>query len=258
MTSIPATNSALTQGTPSAAATAAADGTLEESLSGSTNADFDDFLTLLVSQMRNQDPLNPADGTEFVAQLAQFSSLEQQIATVDKLDQLIALQSGSSLVELSSWIGQTVSAPAEEVRYSGEPIDVALPGEPGATAAQLVVRGQNGAEVAALNFDPSGETVTWDGKDSSGAEVPQGDYRLEVIYTVNGGNGPETLRRDYVPTGQVVEARLDGAEQQLILDNGAIINPNNVRSLTATPETTLVEDAVDTVGDVVDAAVDLI
>lgn len=71
--------------------------------------DFETFLTLLTAQMRNQDPLKPMDSTAFVAQLASFSTVEQQIETNAKLDNILSAFSSSSTNQLTEWIGKEVS-----------------------------------------------------------------------------------------------------------------------------------------------------
>lgn len=69
--------------------------------------DYDAFLTLLVAQMSNQDPLNPTDSAEYMGQLASFSSVEQQIQTNTKLDSMMAV---SALTQADSLIGRTVTS----------------------------------------------------------------------------------------------------------------------------------------------------
>ncbi|MEM1422077.1 MAG: flagellar hook capping FlgD N-terminal domain-containing protein, partial [Pseudomonadota bacterium] len=88
MTDINTTNTVQT--TTAAANSGGGSATQDTGSTGdSITSDFDMFLQLLTAQLENQDPLDPADPTEFVAQLATFSSVEQQISTNDKLDQLI-------------------------------------------------------------------------------------------------------------------------------------------------------------------------
>lgn len=70
--------------------------------------DYDSFLTLLVEQLKNQDPLKPQDSAEFIAQLASFSNVEQSIKTNAKLD---ALMTSSALSQVDGMIGRTVTAP---------------------------------------------------------------------------------------------------------------------------------------------------
>lgn len=88
-----------------------------------TAVDYQSFLKLLIAQMKNQDPTKPMDSTEYVAQLATFSQVEQSVQTNTKLDQL--LQS-SALSQADSLIGRTIasadgktSGKVEEVRLSG-------------------------------------------------------------------------------------------------------------------------------------------
>ena len=70
--------------------------------SGALASDFETFLKLLTSQLRNQDPLKPLDSTDFVAQLASFSAVEQQVNTNTKLDQLLGALTRSGIDEAAS------------------------------------------------------------------------------------------------------------------------------------------------------------
>lgn len=95
--------------------------------------DYDTFLRLLVAQMKNQDPTKPMDSTEYVAQLATFSNVEQSIASNVKLDQLIAesrMQQGASLVGLTvTSLDSGVSGIVESVRITSSGIVAALNGQ---------------------------------------------------------------------------------------------------------------------------------
>ena len=70
------------------------------------SVDFQNFLTLLTAQLRNQDPLNPSDSTEFVAQLAQFTSVEQLVNVNNKIDKLASALVAEGIDKYSSWIGK--------------------------------------------------------------------------------------------------------------------------------------------------------
>ena len=72
-----------------------------------TGMDYDSFLKLLVAEMSNQDPLNPTDSTEYVAQFATFANVEQSIATNTKLDSMMAV---SALTQANSLIGRTITS----------------------------------------------------------------------------------------------------------------------------------------------------
>lgn len=72
----------------------------------------DDFLTLLVTQLRNQDPLSPLDNEAFVAQLAQFSTVSGINASNEKLDRIANLAGGDARASAPQWIGRTVEGAA--------------------------------------------------------------------------------------------------------------------------------------------------
>ena len=85
--------------------------------------DFETFLTLLTAQMRNQDPLKPMDSTAFVAQLASFSTVEQQIETNAKLDKILDTFNASPSTQLAEWIGKEISRTESD---SGTPTEIAF------------------------------------------------------------------------------------------------------------------------------------
>ncbi|AGK59382.1 flagellar basal body rod modification protein [Hyphomicrobium denitrificans 1NES1] len=96
MTTIPATSN--TSGTQS---------TTSNNSTDSSTLNYDDFLQLMVAQLRNQDPLNPTDSTEYMSQIAQFSSVEQGINTNSKLDQLLV---NSNISQASTMVGLTLTS----------------------------------------------------------------------------------------------------------------------------------------------------
>ncbi|VAW04118.1 Flagellar basal-body rod modification protein FlgD, partial [hydrothermal vent metagenome] len=73
--------------------------------------DFQNFLTLLTAQLRNQDPLSPADSTEFVAQLASFSSVEQLVRANGQLETISSAITGGGIDQYADWIGRSAEAP---------------------------------------------------------------------------------------------------------------------------------------------------
>jgi len=93
----------VTQTSPSQATPAANSGSMGGQ---SSSLDYNSFLTLLITQMKNQDPLNPQDPTQYVSQLASFSAVEQQINTNSKLDSLLA---GNSIAQAEGMIGKTIT-----------------------------------------------------------------------------------------------------------------------------------------------------
>ena len=158
-------------GTPKAGASeAAGSGTA----AGAVTGDFQTFLTLLTTQMRNQDPLKPMDSTEFVAQLASFSAVEQQIRSNERLQGILDVLSGGSPAGLAEWIGREVRV-AAKADFAGAPVEVAVEPAEGADKAVLVVENDFGNEVARLAVAADATEVTWDGKDAMGATVGAGE-----------------------------------------------------------------------------------
>ena len=145
----------------------------------SLTADFDTFLQLLTTQMRNQDPQNPQDSTEFVAQLASFSAVEQQISTNTKLDALVESLTAGSTQQMASWIGADVRSSAA-TPFDGTPIEAHFSIPEGATIAQLIVSTEGGTEIRRMTLSPGATSETWDGKGNDGLDAPSGDYNFAV------------------------------------------------------------------------------
>ena len=146
----------------------------------------DDFLTLLVTQLRAQDPLNPMDSAQFTAQLAQFSSLEQLMSVNTGLESLIQTQSSMNRMQSMDMIGKNIRIAGNSIRMqSGEAV---LHFELAADAKAVYgsIYDENGMYIRTLESGPlkAGEqTLAWDGKDSHGNTVPEGVYRFEIAAT---------------------------------------------------------------------------
>lgn len=188
--------------------------------------DFETFLSLLTAQMRNQDPLKPLDSTEFVAQLASFSTVEQQIRSNDRLDAILDALTGGSGAGLAQWIGKEVRS-AAPVRFDGEPIDIWTEPVPDAKRAVLVVTDAQGQEVARLAADPSAKALVWAGETAAGG-APTGSYRFTIDYL----SEEESLGSVEGTTfSRVKELRLGDEEPRLVLDGGADISAEEVAAV---------------------------
>ena len=91
--------------------------------STSFTEDFDTFLRLLTAQIQNQDPLQPMDSTQFVDQLATFSSLEQQVETNQTLENIATMIGDLNAVIANEWLGQEVAVASKHVAYDGKPVE---------------------------------------------------------------------------------------------------------------------------------------
>lgn len=157
--------------------------------SGNGSLGKQEFLQLLVAQMKNQDPINPMDGTEFATQLAQFNSVEQLINVNSGLS---ALQSSQDLMSTSltnslaaSITGKQVRAISDQVNLTaGEETDINFKLNNSADKVEVIIRTESGAEVRRVELSglPSGENSwSWDGRNNSGDRMGDGNYRVEIV-----------------------------------------------------------------------------
>lgn len=184
-----------------------------------------EFLQLLVAQMRNQDPINPMDGAEFASQLAQFNSVEQLISVNNGLGNLQNSQQmmSASLTNsmAASLTGKHVKALSNEVHLaSGESANVQYKLNSSASEVEFIIRSESGAEVRreTVNGVASGDnTWVWDGRNESGDRMADGNYTIEVRAS-NDGSRVESLT--YIE-GNVDKVRYSG--------NGVFLSLNNVQ-----------------------------
>ena len=148
----------------------------------------EDFLKLLTVQLRYQDPLNPMENTEFIAQMAQFSSLEQLQNMNQSLNKNLGseqqLHTAFQNNLATSLVGRTVEIPTIEVDWDGEQAtDIGYRLGEGAGSAKLQILDGRGQLVREFDLNPatSGGTISWDGVSRQDSEVPEGAYRVLVL-----------------------------------------------------------------------------
>lgn len=143
----------------------------------------DDFLKLLVTQLKNQDPLKPTDNTEFVSQLAQFSQLEQTAKQAQLLQKSLDAQTASLQFTLLPMVGRKVSLdqPLTQLDKGTASLTYALAQD--AARGQITIFDHNHKVVRTLdytNLQAGLNQAQWDGKDSSGAVMPPGVYEYAI------------------------------------------------------------------------------
>ena len=153
--------------------------------SSSTQAlDKDDFLKLLVTQLQNQDPMNPADSTEFVTQLAQFSSLEQLQNVNDNIKIVQMFDQSINNSQAVTFVGKTVKATGSMFELSdGGTYEVQYQlGEKAATVYVSIVNssGETIKKIEMDNLSAGAQSVVWDGKDENSKAAPEGAYTFSV------------------------------------------------------------------------------
>ena len=173
--------------------------------------DFDSFLTLLTTQLQNQDPLEPTDTKDFTNQLVQFSGVEQAIRTNDKLDTLLETQDTGRTATAVSMIGKDVEAQGNTVALRDGEAALSFELDSNAQTAAIQIADESGNLVRSLNVPgQAGEnTVLWDGTDQNGNELPDGNYVMQ-LQAVDGEDRTVTGRTFTVGEVQGFEQK-DGA-----------------------------------------------
>ena len=144
----------------------------------------DRFLKLLVTQMRNQDPMNPMDNAQVTTQLAQIST----VGGIDKLNSsLSAMSSAMSATQNAALIGRTVVVASDLVRFGGSsPVTVGVELAAAADKVDVNIVDATGRTVRSMAFGalPQGtSTFEWDGRNNAGQTVAAGDYSLRLNAT---------------------------------------------------------------------------
>jgi flagellar basal-body rod modification protein FlgD len=193
------------------------------------SSDFETFLKMMTTQARYQDPLEPMDSSEYAAQLAQFSMVEQQVQTNELLRSLGAGGAAqNNVAALSGWIGMEAlsSAPAH---FDGNPVTIAPNPLTTADSAFLVAYGPDGAEIDRQQIPISPESIQWDGiAGVDGSTFPTGNYTFEI----ESYDGETLLLAERAQTyGRVTEARIEEGQTVLILKGSLAVLADNVTGL---------------------------
>jgi flagellar basal-body rod modification protein FlgD len=149
------------------------------------SGDYSNFLTLLTTQLKNQDPLSPMDTTQFTQQLVQFSAVEQQINGNKKLDSLISLQSTANAYGAVGFVGTQIAANTDDVPLQSGKAKFDYKIEHASGAATLKILDASGNVVMLKQVDAAVGThpVEWDGTDYFGNQLKDGKYTVAVSYT---------------------------------------------------------------------------
>ncbi len=199
-----------------------------------------EFLLLFTTQLQNQNPLDPMKNEEFVAQLAQFSQLEATTTMASDLRGLTGSIQKERMMTGASLIGKKVQVPdGPAMLEQGKTISgvLALDNQNGAESIVLNVYDANGKPVRSIPYGrqaPGDFTVSWDGKNDAGQQMPSGQYN--VIASVRGYDGSNTTLP--ISTPSVITAVTYSAQfDDLVLEvaNGATINFSQVKRIDAGP-----------------------
>ncbi|SDW99984.1 flagellar basal-body rod modification protein FlgD [Pseudomonas syringae] len=184
----------------------------------------DSFLQLLVTQMKNQNPLDPQDNTQFVAQLAQFSSLESMQNLTSTVDTIASSYKSSQALQASSLVGRSViidSSSTSVDTAKGLTGSIVVPGASSLTTVKIYDAQSNLVDSVDLGAQKAGTaSFAWDGTDSSGTALPSGTYTFKAEGAIDGKN---TQLSTYLPaTVNSVTLGVNGAETTLNLASGSV------------------------------------
>ncbi len=149
----------------------------------------DDFLKLLVAQLENQDPMNPEDATEFTAQLAEFSSLEQLYNLNDSMAALTEGQKQSDRIATLDLIGKEIVYADAGFDFNGESVNIGYQLDGTASSINMSIVDEYGSTVATFkptDLQKGNHFIDWDGLDSDGNVVPEGHYKIVLQATAAG------------------------------------------------------------------------
>lgn len=183
--------------------------------------DLNRFLTLLVTQLQNQDPLQPLDANQFTSQLVQFASVEQQINQNASLEKLLTAQSESTMAAAVSYLGATVEVAGNALPLQGGSADASytLPER----AAQAIAVVQNAAGKAvftqAVDTAAGSHAFHWDGTTSAGKRAEDGTYSLHIVAKSKTG---ETLTATQTWSGKVTGLGNSSAGTLLRIGSGSV------------------------------------
>lgn len=206
----------------------AATQTIQDAQAGSVlTSDFETFLQMLTAQAQYQDPLEPIDSSDYAAQLAQFSMVEQQVKSNEILNLLSTHLGAGNMAAMGGWIGMDVrsTAPAQ---FDGAPITLSPNPPAAADEVFLVVKDASGTEVQRSLIDVSAENTQWAGVDDSGQPFDPGVYSFELEAYAEGSVLSVTPVESY---SRISEVRSEGGSTVLILGSGAAVTPDQITAL---------------------------
>lgn len=229
MTTAAATGSSTASGTSSSTSANIASG--QKTL----NTNFQTFLTLLTTQLKNQDPTSPLDPNQFTQQLVQMTGVQQQLISNQLLQQIASSSSGSQgVVGGVGLIGKTVTANDATSVLSGGQIPWSYSLDRTASEAVMTITNAAGQPVytgAAPNLGAGVHSFAWNGKNASGTQLPDGgSYTLSITATDAKG---AAVTSQAIVKGQVSGVAQDASGAATVLIGGAAVPISAITAVSA-------------------------
>jgi flagellar basal-body rod modification protein FlgD len=150
--------------------------------SGAVAQNFQAFLSLLTTQLKNQNPLEPLDTNQFTQQLVQFAQVEQQMTMNTSLESLIALQQATQTAAALGFLGSTVTVDGDTARLADGKASWSYTTTKPATVT-INVQNASGQVIYSENrtLNAGDHSFRWNGRDAQGKVMPAGDYKISVV-----------------------------------------------------------------------------
>jgi flagellar basal-body rod modification protein FlgD len=213
-TAAPAANSAAASVSTSASTSTGSD---KQAIAGN----FNDFLKLLTTQLRNQSPLDPLDTNQFTQQLVAFASVEQQLKTNDSLTALITNAKASSASTAAGFVGRQVTADGATAALAKGKAAWTINPARDVRQATITISDAKGMAVASQTraLTAGAQSFTWDGRTSAGLPAPEGDYTLAVT-GLDAGGQPVAVSTNIA--GPVDSVDVSGSEPMLLVGSARV------------------------------------
>lgn len=184
-------------------------------------SDMNNFLSMLTTQLKNQDPLSPMDSNEFTSQLVQFASVEQQISANQNLEDLLTVTKYNQAGLVLGYVGRSVEMEGGTLPLVDGKVGYAYTTPADVKKITVAITDQSGRVVYSGEGDtqPGAHKLEWTGKDSSGKQLPDGSYRLSVTAMLADGKEAAVAT---TTTATVTGVGMDGGEVELMLGSSRI------------------------------------
>jgi len=182
------------------------------------SGNFSTFLTLLTTQLKNQDPTSPMDSNQFTQQLVMYSQVEQQINTNDNLKTLISQGTTNAAAMAATYLGKKVSITNGNASLTNGTAAWSYNLDTASATTQLAITDAKGNTV----FTTTGETTagdhsfTWNGKDLNGNQLADGTYKLTVTAADSASN---KVTSSVASAGTISQIDMTSGTPQLVVGN---------------------------------------
>jgi flagellar basal-body rod modification protein FlgD len=205
--------------------------TLSTTADSTLAGNFQTFLTLLTTQLQNQNPLDPLDTNQFTQQLVQFAGVEQQLKTNDQLTSLVSLQQTAQSTQALGFVGKTAVVDGASTKLANGAATWTL-GVASNSNVAITIANSTGQNVFSGNYSVTAganQAFSWDGKGNDGTQWPDGKYTLTAT-ALDASGTPVAVSTQI----QGVVNSVDLTQQPPLLSiNGQTYTVNQIKSISS-------------------------